>query len=155
MKNQVPTWALALLSALWFAAMFGAAFAVMQGVPVLDARATGYDLATAREFASGLDADQRSFLLGPLRWMDTGFPPLLAFTLWRLAGPWRQGWVLPLIYMLIDWAENAVVAGLLRGDATSLDAKRVMLASDLTQAKYVVLAVAAIGLSVRWWRRRV
>lgn len=151
---RVPNWALLTLAALWFLAMFGAAFKVMHGVAVLDARVTGYDLAELRGFLVGLDDGQRDFLLGPMRWMDTGFPPLLALVLWRMAGEWRWGWVLPLVYLVLDWTENAIVASLLRGDPALPNPKLAMLASDLTEAKYAVLGVAVIGLCIRAWRGR-
>lgn len=147
----MPVRVLVALSALWFLAMAGAGFWVLDGVAALDARAFGYDPGQVRGFLAGLDASQTRFLLGPMRWMDTVFPPLFALTLWRL-GLWPG---LALLYLTLDWAENIVVAAILRGGVDKIDPGQVQTASGLTMAKYAVLLGAVIVLvqeAARWMK---
>tara|TARA_R110002049_G_scaffold140930_6_gene302344 strand:+ start:1452 stop:1967 length:516 start_codon:yes stop_codon:yes gene_type:complete len=128
------------------------------GLIVFDSRLRGYDPAAARAYLAALSADQRALYLGAFRVLDTVFPIVLAGTLagviWRGAGV-RLAMVrvlallMPGVYLMLDLTENALVAVILRGQATDAT---IVLASALTQGKWLVLAVAML-LAV-WAMRR-
>lgn len=123
------------------------------GQPPFDLRAGGYDLAQAQAFVAALTPQGRAAYLGPVRITDTLFVLLMGATLARPL--WRRGWVwlLPAaLYTGLDLAENAAVAGLLRGGAR--DGAQVFVASTLTQAKFAVFAVAAVLALWALWRNR-
>jgi hypothetical protein len=62
------------------------------GLPVFDLRMGGYSLEEAKAFLSVLTPEARTTYLGPVAWLDTIFPALLAATLYvallGLLRPW-------------------------------------------------------------------
>jgi hypothetical protein len=87
-----------------------------------------------------LSAESRQFYIGPFRALDTIVPPLLAATfsviIWTLGSTlWRITVVFPLIYVIADLRENALVGQILQ--VTTTDAETVSRASDMTQLKWL------------------
>lgn len=122
------------------------------GLMPMDLRVTGYGPAEVRAFLGALDAGARDFLLGPMRIVDTAFPPALA-ALIVVLGPGRAGLLrlsrlAALAYALVDLAENAVVAGLIRGGADTVTEETVRLASTLTLSKFALLTLAVLALAL-------
>lgn len=156
---------LALLSAGLFAALAILAGTTLQpdGQPVFDARALGYGLTEAREYLGALEPDQRMSYLGPYRWLDTAFPLVftcfLAAMFWRVSAGWKAGTRLLLLlmpgsYLVMDLAENALVAELLVTPLSDLRAGAVVLASRFTVTKYVTLTISVLALAALGVMRR-
>lgn len=120
------------------------------GQLAFDARIWGYDRAAAESYLAALTEEGRAILLGPLRMLDTIFPPLagllLALLIWRGGRPGLAP--VPFAYTAVDLWENATVAQMVRENAPELADT----ASNLTQGKYALLLLA---LAVTWmvWRR--
>lgn len=147
--------ALALLTgAVYGALIWTGVTAVMPeagGLLPFDLRATGYTEAEAAAFLAALSADGRAAYLGPVAMLDTLFPPLLGLLLASLI--WRWGRPLlapvPFLYVAVDLWENAVVGRMLASNDAALAGS----ASNLTQAKFALLAMS---LALVWmsWRER-
>ncbi|MWD28100.1 hypothetical protein E0K89_011485 [Aquicoccus sp. SCR17] len=122
-----------------------------QGLMPLDARIGGYDSEDVREFLAALSEYGRWLYLGPVRLLDTVFPPLFGLLLALLIAVNGRLWLspVPFLYAAVDLWENAVVAGILR----SGDARMAPTASNLTQGKF---ALVALSLAILWlaWRGR-
>lgn len=127
-----------------------------QGMLPFDLRATGYDLAGARDYLAALTAAGREIYLGPIRVNDTLFPLLMTLLMLVPLRRWRGGallWTLPaLAYGVLDLGENAAVAGMLRSASEALTAGQVALASALTMVKFAAFLAAAL---VAVWAIRV
>ena len=156
---------LALLSAGLFAALIVLTRTTLEpgGQPVFDARILGYGLTEAREYLGALDPDQRQSYLGLYRWLDTAFPfaftCFLAAMFWRASAGWKAGTRLLLLlmpgsYLVMDLAENALVAELLMTPHSDLRAGAVVLASRFTVTKYVTLTITVLALAALGVLRR-
>jgi hypothetical protein len=161
MIDRVIRWLLPLAAlAVWAREVFGLyprLATVSQGGTPFDLRVMGYRLNDALAYAAQLTPEGLAFYLGPLRMADTLLPLLLVPVLLLPLRGRGQLWFLPaLIYGLADLGENIAVARLLRA-GTEMQASDVMIASTLTQGKFLSLAVAAL-LAVwslwRVWRER-
>lgn len=150
-------WALAAATAasygvlvLWLAPQLSAQ---SQGMP-FDLRVRGYGLEEAQAYLAALTAEGRAIYLGPIRVNDTIFPVLMTLLLLVPLRRWRGVallWGLPAVaYGVLDLAENAAVAGILRAEA--VNEAQVALASALTMGKFLAFLVAA-GVAV--WAIRV
>lgn len=126
------------------------------GTP-FDLRVTGYGLTDALAYVAQLSPEGLATYLGAFRIADTALPllmmPVLLLPLWGRG----QMWFLPaLAYGLADLGENNAVARLLTAGA-EMTASQVMLASTLTQGKFLALGLAA-GLAAwalwQGWRTR-
>lgn len=135
------------------------------GLAPFDLRPMGYGAEEARKFLNTLSAEGRETYLGPQRALDAVYPALLALVLVGAArGLVRRGagrlllLLMILGGMLADYAENMLVAGLLKAGPVS-DAA-IAAASRATVAKSALtgLAMGWILLALaRWlkheWRR--
>ncbi|WJY22028.1 hypothetical protein QTA57_02280 [Fontisubflavum oceani] len=133
------------------------------GLVAFDLRPLGYDLAEAEAFLSALSEDGRALYLGLQHWLDRIFPLLLALVLglpiWALSAGWPRslrltGVALAGLGMAFDYAENARVAGLLRGRAEDVTEAAVAAASLATQLTSVMTSGAMMLLLVLLLRRR-
>ena len=158
-------WTTAVLSAASFAYLSWLSTAHLspgEGLKPFDSRVLGYTPDQARLYLSALSPEATSLYLSQVRLWDTLFPALFAFTLggviWtRAAGlrPWVRLMVriLPASYVVMDYAENALVAEMLRAGPTSTDAQ-IAQASRYTVIKWGLAAVSV--LLVLWalfWHR--
>ncbi|MBM1310415.1 hypothetical protein JQT66_09585 [Sulfitobacter mediterraneus] len=128
------------------------------GMLIFDSRLAGYGLAEANTYLGALEAGQKQLYLGWFRWLDTVFPALLTFCLAGVVWGQARGvhpamrlslMIIPAAYLVMDLAENALVAEMLRSAA--LDADTVGRASGFTIAKWGFLALS-LGLCVWAWR---
>lgn len=128
------------------------------GQTVFDDQIAGYSVEQARPYLAALSEAQRQTYLGLFRWLDTGLPLFLALSLglfiWREAG--RVGAPLrslmaasPLVYMVLDLIENALVADLLRAGPEVADAA-IRQASMVTVAKFATLGAAVLVALAAW-----
>ena len=148
--------ALALLTGAVYAALIwtGATAVIPEagGMWPFDLRATGYTPSEATAFLAALSADGRAAYLGPVAMLDTLFPPLLGLLLASLI--WRWGRPLlapvPFLYVAVDLWENAVVGRILASNDATLAGS----ASNLTQAKYALLAMSLALVWMSWRERR-
>ncbi|MCW1918418.1 hypothetical protein NX862_06620 [Rhodobacter sp. KR11] len=157
MRDRLITWLLPLLAAgigVWVWTLLPDL--QQAGVP-FDLRLTGYGLTEALAYVAALTPEAMATYLGPWRIADTLFPllmmPALLLPLWGRG----QMWFLPaLAYGLADLGENNAVARLLTAGA-EMTASQVMLASTLTQGKFLALGLA-VGLAAwalwQGWRTR-
>lgn len=131
-----------------------------------DLRFAGYQLADAQAYLAALPQEGRDWYLGPNRILDTVFPllfaVLLGLILWRLTRGWYY-WsrllllTVPSGYLVLDLAENAVVADILRHAPDQLDTALVSLASSYTVTKFIVLGITLlliVGFAARRLLRR-
>jgi hypothetical protein len=119
------------------------------GSGLLDGRLNGYDVEAVTRYLALLSAEDLQFYIGPFRALDTIVPPLLAATftaiIWTLGSTlWSIMVVFPLIYVIADLRENALVGQILQGN--TLDAETVSRASDMTQLKslFIVMSLAVV-----------
>ena len=121
------------------------------GLPILDMRPGGYDLAEAQAFLSALSPEGKAFYLGVQQRLDLAYPALLALaTGWAILilapsawGRLRFALVLPAIAgMVFDYLENRAIAALLRAGPEAITPELVARASRLSQAKAVASSVA-------------
>jgi len=142
------------------AALTGLVYALLLGIGALwlmpasggqlppDTWITGYDQARLAGWLAALTEEGRALYLGPIRWLDTLFPPLLglllASAIWRLGRVWLA--MVPFLYTATDLWENAVLAGIVRAN----DAALADHASSLTQGKYALLGLALALLWMVW-----
>ena len=125
------------------------------GLAPFDVRAGGDGADDARAFLAALTPAGRAVYLGPQRVFDTMFPAGLAGVM-ALAIRWgleplprpvaRAALLVPLAYLVLDLAENAAVAGLLRAGPDTLGETAVARASAFTVWKFR-LVNAALGLT--------
>ena len=125
------------------------------GFGLLDGRLNGYDVEAVNKYLALLSSENRQFYIGSFRVLDTIFPPLLATTfaaiIWTLGSTlWRTTVVFPLIYVIADLRENALVGQILQ--ATTLDAETVSSASDMTQLKWL-FTVLSFAVVLWLWRQ--
>lgn len=151
-------WALPLATLATYAVLLGYVtpqlVADARGGMPFDLRLTGYGLAEARAYLSGLSPAGVALYLRPFRLIDTILPMLVTATL--CLPLWRRGqfWFLPaLAYGLFDLAENIAVARLLH-TGPEVGAEAVALASGFTQAKFTALAVAVLLAVLALWQAR-
>lgn len=133
-----------------------------EGLSNFDARVLGYDADDARTYLAVLPDSSRALYLGWFRLLDTVFPVLAALAiggiLWLNTADWHilrrvvsLGMVLA--YLLMDLAENSVVGRILEtGDL--VDSTLVGRASDLTQLKWLFLALSLVLLGAVWRRKQ-
>ena len=154
-------WATGVLAALSFAILAWLSITELTmagGLGPFDERVFGYDADTARAYLASLSEPARAVYLGRFRLWDTIFPGLLAFTLcgviWINTGANRRVLALaPLPYLAMDYRENALVAELLRSGGSASD-QAIADASLATQAKWGLLALAAVTVVAIWRLRR-
>ena len=149
---------LVVLTALWYLGMITAGMILLGpegALPPLDARLFGYRPDAVEAWLTGLTGRGRDLLLGPFRWADTIFPLLLGATLALAAFAVRRPWLAALaaVYVVLDLAENAAVAAILRGGADGIDPATVGRASGLTVGKWAVL-VPVIAATIWFHPRR-
>ena len=125
------------------------------GFGLLDGRLNGYDVEAVNKYLALLSSENRQFYIGSFRVLDTIVPPLLAATfaaiIWTLGSTlWRTTIVFPLIYVIADLRENALVGQILQ--ATTLDAETVSRASDMTQLKWL-FTVLSLAVVLWLWRQ--
>ena len=121
------------------------------GLDPFDARVLGYSVSDARTYLSALSDDARSLYLGPMRVLDTIFPPalalLIAAPIWsKSEGYWCAAVAFPVWYACVDLWENARVSVMLR-DPDITD-QAIQLASSLTQAKFLLLLLAVLAFAL-------
>jgi hypothetical protein len=127
------------------------------GLGLLDGRLNGYDADAVTTYLGLLSEENRQFYIGPFRTLDTIVPPMLAATfaamIWKLGNKlWRLTVIFPLIYVVADLRENALVGQILKAGNGNFDNAMAASASDMTQLKWLftVLSLAA----VLWlWRK--
>lgn len=137
------------------------------GLPVFDLRMNGYTLDEAKAFLSVLTPEAKAIYLGPVAWLDTIFPGLLAATLYvallGLLQPWlgngaRFAALVPVIPTVLDWLENAAVARMLEAGTDGVTAEMVAAASRWTVLKWyaylIVLGLTLLLALTAWWSRR-
>lgn len=137
------------------------------GLPVFDLRMNGYTLEEAKAFLSVLTPEAKAIYLGPVAWLDTVLPALLAATLYvallGLLRPWlgngaRVVALVPLIPTVLDWLENAAAARMVEAGADGVTAEMVAVASRWTVLKwyaYLIVMGATLLLALfAWWNRR-
>ena len=123
-----------------------------------DAHLTGYTMAQARDYLAAIPPATKALYLGQFRLWDTIAPALIAFTLGGVI--WVQGrglrqWVRLLLllapagYLLMDYAENALVADLLRAGIDATGAA-ILRASQFTQVKWAFLGLALLITLWAW-----
>jgi hypothetical protein len=139
---------------LWLAPQLAAQ---SHGMLPFDLRIAGYDMAVTTRYLAALTPEGRALYLGPIRVNDTIFPVLMTLLLLVPLRRWRGVglvWCLPaLAYGVLDLAENAAVARILRAEA--LAEGQVLLASALTQAKFLAfIGAAVVALWATWVNRR-
>ncbi len=84
------------------------------GDSLLDGRLIGYDVEAVTKYLGLLSKENFAFYTGLFWILDSIVPPLLALTfsalIWTLGTPvWRATIILPLIYVIADLRENAIV----------------------------------------------
>ena len=125
------------------------------GYGLLDGRLNGYDVEAVTRYLALLSAENRQVYIGPFRALDTIVPPLLAATftavIWTLGSTlWRITVVFPVIYVIADLRENALVGQILQ--VTTLDAETVSRASDMTQLKWL-FTLLSLAVVLWLWRQ--
>jgi hypothetical protein len=149
-------WILGLSAALAYAALLRVGLGQMGpetgGLQPFDLRILGYGPSEAAEYMAAMTEEGRRLALGPVRMLDTIFPPLFgAFiaALFVLNGrPWLA--VLPFGYVAADLWENARIGAMLAAGDPSLAEG----ASNLTQGKWALLLLALSALWTVWRARR-
>jgi len=127
------------------------------GDGLLDGRLIGYDVEAVTKYLGLLSKENLAFYIGPFRVLDSIVPPLLALTfsalIWTLGTPvWRATIILPLVYVLADLRENAIVGKILQSAGRDIDADLVASASDMTQLKWL-FTVLSLGVFLWLWRK--
>lgn len=131
------------------------------GLLIFDSRLGGYTGTVAREYLIALAKlpGAVALYLGPFRWLDTAFPALMSFTLGGVIWLNTRGLhpvvrllllTLPATYLIMDYAENALVAQMLRA-GVQVSESTIDQASDFTVAKWISLGVA-VAVSLWAWR---
>jgi hypothetical protein len=129
------------------------------GHKIFDSHLRGYDPETARAYLTALTADQTALYLGLFRGLDTVFPALAAFALGGVIWLNTRGLpvaarllllLAPAAYLVMDYAENAMVARMLRGGPQVFEAT-ILQASAFTTTKWIMLTAAGI-VAVWAWR---
>lgn len=129
-----------------------------EGLSNFDARLLGYDADDARAYLAVLPESSRALYLGWFRTLDTVFPVLASLAtggiLWLSTADWHilqlvvsLGMVLA--YLMMDLAENSVVGRIIERD-DPVDAALANRASDLTQLKWLFLALSLVLLGAVW-----
>ncbi len=143
---------LAVLVAMWGWSI-PAIEAAGSGGLLFDARVFGYDREAAAALLEALGTRGRALYLGRQQALDTAFPALLALSLillarrWLAPGPALALAGLAVVYAVLDYGENALVARLLRAGTALPDPGLVAMASRLTMAKYAALTLTLAGLA--------
>ena len=153
MVNTTKTIAiLAIASALGFGSLIVLSEIYLSvGFGLLDGRLKGYDVEAMNKYLALLPSENSQFYIGPFRALDTIVPPLLAATFTAIIGTlgstlWRITVIFPLIYVIADLRENALVGQILQ--VTTTDAETVSRASDMTQLKWLF---SVLSLAVVFW----
>jgi hypothetical protein len=141
----------ALAAGVWLLAVVTPALRAAGGMP-FDLRMLGYGLNDALAYVAQLSPDGMAIYLGPYRIADTLFPLALMPTLLLPLRGRGQFWFLPaLAYGMADLFENISVAKILRAGA-EMQASDVMLASTLTQGKFLALSIAVLLAAWSLWQ---
>lgn len=127
-----------------------------QGLHGFDWRVLGYTYAEAFDYLSALGPRGREAYLGTVRLFDTVFAAGLAGILGGLVwGALHRGTTIARLLLLLpvggflvmDLAENALVAEMLRQGAGGLDPATATRAAEFTVTKYVLLAVSVVEIA--------
>lgn len=140
------------------------------GLPIFDTRVGGYDPGEAVRLLTALGSDGRRYYLAAHLPADTALALVeaaaIVLIILRVTRPgarfavpvppaWRMALLAaPVLTLIFDLGENALVAGMLLDAAPS--ATQVALAATLTQAKWVLASVSialALVLPLTAWRR--
>ena len=133
-----------------------------EGLPPPDLRFMGYDLPEMRAWMLALPPEGAQLYIDTAATLDTVFPVLMGLTLlwWSRPVPTVPGWLFPAIcaaaamaYTALDLAENAAVSAMLRAGAFGTETAQVVVASNLTQAKFAALVLALVLAARQSWRR--
>lgn len=157
-------WAIAAVAAVMFVvlAVMSLGWLSPEGLSNFDARVLGYSTDEARAYLSVLPESSRAMYLGWFRALDTVFPLLAAIAmcgiLWLNTAEWhlfRRVTSLGMIvaYLMMDLAENNFVGQLLESDKP-VDPALVDRASDMTQLKWLFLALSLVLLGAVWRRNK-
>lgn len=121
------------------------------GLPPFDVRIGGYGEDEARAYLAALSDEGKRLLLGPVRTLDTIFPPMLGLLLALLIFVNGRVWLalVPFGYTAADLWENATVGAMVVANDPAMGPA----ASNLTQGKYALLI---LSLAILWmaWRDR-
>lgn len=121
-------------------------------LPMFDIRALGYGPTEAEAYLAVLTDEGRRLIAGPIRILDTLFPPmlglLLALSIWANGRPFLAP--VPLGYTAVDLWENATVGAMIHSGDTALATT----ASNLTQGKYALLLLSLAILWMAWREAR-
>ena len=148
---------LAALACFCLLSYFNLRFLSPEGLAMLDTRILGYDLNAVRAYVGALGPVERAIYTGPFRVIDTLFPICLAAFLAMLLHTRSRHWsivtqllllVFPGGYLVMDLAENALVAVIVTSDLSALRAEPVNRASGFTIAKFTLLA--GTGVAILW-----
>ncbi len=136
-------------------------FAPEGAPPALDLALTGYGPDDVAAYFARLDRPAVLHAVGPFRWLDYLFPPLLALGLAALfrclggrGGAALAGAVLAVIYGLADLSENVLIDSMIRGWPNLPDNATVIRAALATRIKFAALGFALLALGLVWWKRR-
>lgn len=133
-----------------------------EGLSNFDARLLGYDVDAAQAYLAALPDSGRALYLGVFRWLDTVFPVLAAFTIggatWMIMAEHHlvrriAASGMAAAYLVMDLAENAYVAQMLRSEGSVAQAL-VDRSSDMTQLKWLFLGLSLILLLALWRRNK-
>lgn len=159
---RAVSWGLPLLTLavyLWLVIGYGIPLQEMAGgLPPFDLRPTGYDALDVRTYLTALPPEGAALYLGPVARLDTAFPVLMGLTfLWWMrpviTGPGMVAGLAALAYLALDLAENAATGSLVRAGPFGFDARAVIAASILTQAKFLAFGLAAVLAARQSWLR--
>ena len=137
------------------------------GLVPFDLRLTGYNVADARLFLSGLNDAGRALYQGPQRLLDTAYPALLGLVLSGafialVARRWLR-WALILVVlagMAADYTENYLVAQMLAAQEPVADslvaaASRATLVKSTLTGLAMTVVLVLLGLAgIAKWRAR-
>lgn len=133
------------------------------GLHLLEMRFTGYSLDDVREFVAAIGDDGVGLYLGVQLWLDMIFPPLLGavlFLCYRRLFHGLPGLIIgafTLVYVVVDYFENAAMAAMLRAGADGLTPEMAATASKWTITKWSIALVGLVTLIIgiaRSLRRR-
>ena len=162
MNARVITWVLPGLTLAVYAALVTIGVTRLvpeaQGLQPFDLRFGGYTMTEARDYLQALSPRGYALYAGPIWWLDTIFPPLMALTLawWMrpLAGAFGFVCVTTAtVYAGLDWAENFFVQSILNGGPDFLNYGSVIAASTMTQCKFAAVALGLVLAARQSWRR--
>ncbi|MCH2165180.1 MAG: hypothetical protein MK098_11080 [Marinovum sp.] len=125
------------------------------GFDTFDGSPLGYDKAYAIAYLSALNDEARAIYTGPVRILDSLFPPVftgfLVLMLLRSIETWPRplrvpAMLFPVAYLVFDLLENRAVAHMLSLPIKDLGEDLVARASLFTQAKYLSFMISGLAI---------